>query len=440
MSAKTRNLAAGTVATGCIALALILVPALLHGYDARNITKPPGKLIVHEWGTFTSFSGSDGVNLEFRPLTTYDLPRFVMNLQTQPGSPIPNWGKDNFYALQRMETPVTYFYTDVPRTVNVRVDFPKGLLTEWYPVVKNLAYPKVKNAFDRASLRGTGSAYLDWDQVNLIPPDQFANIRMRGPKDKPVPAMLQRVDEKDHYGRARETDSAFVETVDKFGRSHFEKFLFYRGVGNFELPIKLTALGNDRFEVTNSGDDPTGVMLLVRIEYGRIRFTRIETVSPKAGIETALPDYETTIDQLVDSTVKILTAAGLYEKESLAMVNTWRNSWFGEDGTRLLYLVPGKITDKLLPLKIDPVPDEKVRILVGRLETITPEDSKSLSSRLVGTKPNHNPTKDEIAAELKPLGRFAEPAVQFVMSQTTDTTTRNRLEQVLKQVRETRQQ
>src|SRR5258708_29049188 len=27
-----------------------------------------GKLIVHEWGTFTNFAGSDGVYLDYRPL------------------------------------------------------------------------------------------------------------------------------------------------------------------------------------------------------------------------------------------------------------------------------------------------------------------------------------------------------------------------------------
>ena len=31
-----------------------------------------------------------------------------------------------------METPVIYFYSDQPQTVDVSVDFPKGLITEWY--------------------------------------------------------------------------------------------------------------------------------------------------------------------------------------------------------------------------------------------------------------------------------------------------------------------
>ena len=84
------------------------------------------------------------------------------------------------------------------------------------------------------------------------------------------------------------------------------------------------------------------------------------------------------MSELAAVTVRELTAAGLYEKESLAMVNTWRRSRLGENGTRLLYLVPGKLTDVPLPLSIEPAPDEKVRVLVGRLETLTPEDCQQL--------------------------------------------------------------
>ena len=32
-----------------------------------------------------------------------------------------------------METPVVYFYTDKETKVSVKVDFPRGWITEWYP-------------------------------------------------------------------------------------------------------------------------------------------------------------------------------------------------------------------------------------------------------------------------------------------------------------------
>jgi hypothetical protein len=428
MSRQTKRIWTGTTILGGIALALTLLPSLLHGFDAGP-SKSPGKLIVHEWGTFTNFSGSNGVNLEFRPLATRDLPRFVMTPFNQPGSPERAWLKDQFYARQRMETPVTYFYTDVPRTVNVRVDFPQGALTEWYPVVKKFQSGKADGSFDIV-----GHAYLDWGTVRLTPPKQFADIRVKGPKEQAVPASLPPVDANNHYGRARETDSAIVETIDAEHASHFEKFLFYRGVGNFELPMKLTALGTDRFEITNSGDEASGALLLMRIENGLVRFTRIDPISARSMIEVSLPETESTVDQLTEATVRELTAAGLYEKESLAMVNTWRTNWFGENGTRLLYLVPSKQTDKLLPLKVDPAPDEQVRVLVGRLETITPEDCQQLVRKLVGNDANNMPSDEWVKEELKSLGRFAEPAIKFAVSQTGDVATCKRLEVVLAKV------
>jgi hypothetical protein len=424
MSRKTQTIWAGGIVAGFVAIAWVLVPSLLLGHDARQA--PPGKLVVHEWGTFTSFAGSDGVNLEFRPLVTDDLPPFIQK-------PASNFAdlltKREVYALQRMETPVTYFYTDVPRFVNVRVDFPQGMLTEWYPVAKRF------DSGNQVLETPRGYGYLDWGAVRLTPPAQFARIRVRGPNNQAVSASLPPVAAHDHYGRARETDSAIVETIEEFRGSHFEKFLFYRGVGNFELPIKLVALGNDRFAITNAAEDVSGALLLVRIDSSRVRFTRVDPVSPRSTFAIDLPGGESTVERLAEAMIRELTAAGLYEKEALAMVNTWRTSWFGENGTRLLYVVPEKLTDMLLPLTVDPAPDERVRVLVGRLETLTPEDCDRLVHALAGAGPDERPTAEAIKAELAALGRFAEPAIQFVMGQTADVPTRSRLEAILAEVR-----
>ncbi|HEV8607229.1 MAG TPA: hypothetical protein VGQ99_17955, partial [Tepidisphaeraceae bacterium] len=126
-----------------LSLALLLIilaasPVLAGGSD-------PTGLIVHEWGTFTSFAGSDGISLEFRPLTTSDLPGFVydrakqanlFNARFSAGDRSIYTTKATTSSRQRMETPVTYFYSDKERVVDVTVGFPKGLLTEFYPPVR----------------------------------------------------------------------------------------------------------------------------------------------------------------------------------------------------------------------------------------------------------------------------------------------------------------
>ena len=43
-------------------------------------------LIVHEWGTFTSIAGKNGVALDWRPLNgPSDLPKFVYNQNSADG-------------------------------------------------------------------------------------------------------------------------------------------------------------------------------------------------------------------------------------------------------------------------------------------------------------------------------------------------------------------
>src|SRR5438093_13586661 len=39
-------------------------------------------------------------------------------------------------ATVRMETPVLYFYADRETVASVRVDFPGGQITEWYPAAQ----------------------------------------------------------------------------------------------------------------------------------------------------------------------------------------------------------------------------------------------------------------------------------------------------------------
>src|SRR5436190_9037375 len=96
-------------------------------------------LVVHEWGTFTSVQGSDGVQLDWRSLLQSDLPKFVYDrskrgIELQQGF----YGeKLSLNARQRMETPVIYFYTEEETTVDVSVKFPQGLITEWYPRVRD---------------------------------------------------------------------------------------------------------------------------------------------------------------------------------------------------------------------------------------------------------------------------------------------------------------
>lgn len=97
-------------------------------------------------------------------------------------------------------------------------------------------------------------------------------------------------------------------------------------------------------------------------------------IRPSFDREIALdrPTLGQTQDSLELDLKQMLVAQGLYEKEALAMIKTWRDSLF-EEGLRAFYIVPRKVTDSILPLTIEPQPSEVSRVLVGRIEIITPE-------------------------------------------------------------------
>src|SRR5262245_36582216 len=116
-----------------------LLPAL--GDGARASTPDPA-LVVHEWGTFRSKVTADGRPVPWYPLEeTSDLPKFVYTSGL----------KGRLRATVRMETPVLYFHSDRETRVSVRVAFPRGTITEWYP---------------RAD---AGGSVITWPAIDLLP-------------------------------------------------------------------------------------------------------------------------------------------------------------------------------------------------------------------------------------------------------------------------------
>ena len=85
------------------ALGLALVPVLPSDPAPSG---DPG-YVLHEWGTFTTVAGSDGVLLEGLSYEDHALPSFVHQRETRaPG----------FDGVRgKMETPVLYFYSEIGR-------------------------------------------------------------------------------------------------------------------------------------------------------------------------------------------------------------------------------------------------------------------------------------------------------------------------------------
>jgi hypothetical protein len=113
------------------------------------------------------------------------------------------------------------------------------------------------------------------------------------------------------------------------------------------------------------------------------------------------------------------------------MIKTWRDSWF-EEGLRVFYILPRGATDSLLPLSITPQPDQLERVLVGRIELITPEMEQAIG-RHVARLINSSATVEEVASTVRrEHGRFAEPVLKTILGQTADTQLRARIERLIK--------
>ncbi len=424
--------------------------ALQETHATTTNPSDDGNFIVHEWGTFTTFSGSDGVFLDFRPLAAKesDLPDYVLDRGSLSKGFLPIFSKSRLRGRVRMETPVTYFYSDRVRTVDVSVDFPEGLLTEFYPPVR-----EVLPAIDELNIFGAGEligkSSLNWGSVDIIPVSQLVPNTSDTKQHKSlsssiIHSLIPHAANEQHYASARETDSAIVHVRNaEDTKSYFEKFLFYRGVGKFQLPIS-TQFVDGQAIVRNEGNLPITSCIFIDIDGDQIQAAKLDRVDtgqslPFAGLKSI------TQQQLAAMVQQSLVNEGLYEKEAVLMVETWKQSWFTENGTRVLYMLPGPTTDELLPLHVTPSPQAMLRVLVGRMEVMSPESeqammaavSQSSASRLahmVEQRETKKMTPYPIPEAISKFGRMAEPALVRVMKLTSDTKVRYEAETLLKQI------
>lgn len=399
-----KTLVRSRIIAGClvaVALATVLGIKLSGRISTASKAPPKGlsgvsRLVVHEWGTFTSIAGKDGVALEWRPLNgSTDLPGFVHTLQEgAQGLRHPKL-KADLAATVRMETPVLYFYSANEMDVSVKVDFPKGKITEWYPQAREV---------------GTS---IDWGRLKVMP-GAAVNLPVEYKES--------------HYYPARETDAAPVQVCSTEGKqAQQEKFLFYRGVGTFGLPVSVK-LDSGKVVLKNLSKDEIAHLIIFENRGGKLGYRLVDGVTGEMTVER--PQLDKDIESLLYDLKVMLVASGLYEKEAAAMIKTWRSSWF-EEGMRVFYIMPRQATDAVLPITIDPTPAELVRVLVGRVEVITPEMEKSVQ-RQVSLLGDPSPEVRKGAMQnIQKYGRFSEPILKRILETEENGLTRERIKELI---------
>jgi hypothetical protein len=360
---------------------LILCLVLSASFSAQNHRSNPD-LTAHEWGTFTSIAGNDGRAMKWSPLKgSADLPSFVESLN---GAQF----KVGLRGRVRMETPVLYFYSPRETTVSVKVRFSKGLITEWYPGASHVE-PNPKNVLEPDALfHRHGSGGIEWDSVTVSPNLAASFPRGHEPGDE----------DGNQYYAARETAASPLVVHTTTGDEQ-EKFLFYRGVSTFSLPISAIVAPQGQVQIRNLTQEEIPSVILFERRGDKIGYRLGGAVPSEMTLDP--PELTATFESLSRDLQDILTSQGLYPDEARAMIETWRQSWF-EEGSRLFYIVPGDFLNAILPLTINPTPAQTVRVFVGRLELVTPATVQAVEKILAA----HD------IAGLGKYDRFLEPILE----------------------------
>ena len=377
-------------------------------------------LVVHEWGTFSSVQGSDGTVLDGLQHEEEGLPSFVYGrdgvstANHDPHPPaclmckrietLPKSG--TLLAVnQKMETPVIYFYSDQAQKVSVSVQFPGGIISQWYPNASSFL-PAI------GDIKSLSNGLMSWD-VDITSEKQSIPF----------------VSSQDIWAPARNVYSNYVRVG-----AEAEKFIFYRGLGHFSVPVEVHSVEN-QLTVMNHSDEAIADSFLIQFDGKKGSVRNLGKISSQSATRLGLVsetsrllDLEPYLKEVSAQLQSALEKSGLYADEAHAMVSTWSKSYFKTPGVRILYVLPRAWTDRVLPIQIQPVPGKLVRTLVGRIEIMSSDEEADLSKDVAAVSASGE------KALIDHLGRFAEPKLLRLKQITSSEKLRDKTQHLLKEL------
>lgn len=336
---------------------LLAAAFLTFGAGVACAEEPSPRFTVHEWGTFTTVHAPDGALLPGLEIEEERLPNFV---QCHEGFAPANkgWSRPVSNVTVKMETPVLYVYSAAPFRLRAEVDFIGGSISQWYP-------PRVGGETLPPAERGSRPAPVDFAA------GFYGSIAWDVEVEAPgAPFVADLPDwETPQWPRARVGSANILRGP---GDTR-EGFLFYRGIGNFSVPLRVS-INDDALHLENLGAEPLSFVWVY--DHRRDGVERFRWAGGLAAGEVKeLPAVEAKADgpaRPADILRGPLIRAGLSGEEADALLATWRESYFEREGLRVFWIVPRAFTDRVLPLRLQPAPEKLERVLVGRSEVVTP--------------------------------------------------------------------
>jgi hypothetical protein len=294
-------------------------------------------VVIHEWGTFTALQDDSGyavsgINTDDEPVPIFvhEIARVLLIRPTE-ASPSFFQGAPSCHpdVTMRLETPVLYVHA--PKAfrgpLDIKVEFHGGWLTQFFPNADADAPGLTEHRFGH--LREDTVSRLGWTGVQV-------GTKADGPNTE------ERVWLAPRRVNARTLTAASGES---------EKFLFYRGVGHLDAPLRVSRDdGAGILEIASRDEDATSLKALRRLWLVDIRpdgsaAFRFLTAPEGRAVRTS-PVFEEgdyskrTADLLRGSMRRELISQGLFADEAEALLNTWELSYFKSAGLRVFYFAP----------------------------------------------------------------------------------------------------
>lgn len=381
------------ILTASMVLVAILGSEVLAQDDTSARTD---RMKVHEWGTFTVLQDEGGRQLPGVNVDDEPVPEFVHNIPEAMILPTVLDSRQWFYRMKgvprrhpqvtvRLETPVIYFYPPADQTtpieVDVRAKFRGGWLTEFYPDAKFDVNGVSHENFNFAHLNSDTRGSLSWKSLQVGAADDFPETD-------------------EHVWLAPRQVQATPITA---ANGESEKYVFYRGVGNFGAPLRVSmdrTSGNAELESQLPNDlalaNPWVIpdLWIVHItDDGKVAFRTLNDVGfddqGEANIDTLSYRFaeeefsESNMDKLQQEMHACLVEEGLFADEAAAMLATWKRAYFQSPGLRVFFPTPREWTDRQLELELS-VDADIERVMMCRIELITDEQRASLSTLAMG--------------------------------------------------------
>jgi hypothetical protein len=359
---------------------------------ATTFAQPSSKApwLVHEWGTFTSLQDDRGETLGGINTDDEPVPQFVHRLEDflllgpTEVPPVFFQGAPHCHpdVTMRLETPVIYFHPPAGATahqaIDVQAKFKGGWLSEYYP-----------DAFADAPGLNSPNGFGFRIRFGPLKPDTVSSLDW---KNLEVGGDWSMRDTQSHvWTSPRNVQAAEVCATN----GEADRFLFYRGVANINAPLKISQRdGKLHFQsqlgplLAEKGSLAIKSLWLVDIHpNGKVAFRTVppltldgnqDKILAEAGAAFNKSEYRSgNLEKLKTALHQALVANGLFADEADALLSTWEWSYFKSTGMRVFFIVPREWTDFYLPLKIS-IPAELNRVMVGRIELVTPEQREML--------------------------------------------------------------